>query len=291
MVVRIKRLQPPSYYLYNYKIPLLTDLALYVRDKWDFWINKYDSKDILFRNIEIETVNKCNNDCPFCPASVSRDTRKFAELPEWLFLKILDELKELNFEGEIRLWHNNEPLLDKRLERFIEHTKVKLPSAEISIWTNGLILTFSRLLSLYRAGLRYLLIDSYGDELSVPTNISSILERIRGSEIERDMEIIVWLRYKDVRLANRGGINSAVVGEKTNYLTQKRLCDLPFITFFINSEGFAHICCNDVYYSHVVGNVGTESIVDIWKRMSVIREEIVKTGRANLIPCMYCDKP
>lgn len=41
----------------------------------------------LFNNIEIETVNRCNGTCSFCPVNKNQDPREYKKMPEELFKK------------------------------------------------------------------------------------------------------------------------------------------------------------------------------------------------------------
>ena len=77
------------------------------------------SKSPELHSIEIETVNACNNDCSFCPASKKNDTRIHRFMSEKLFKKIITELQEMQYSGVVSLFSNNEPLLDKRIFEFI----------------------------------------------------------------------------------------------------------------------------------------------------------------------------
>lgn len=76
----------------------------------------------LFSSIEIETMNRCNGKCTFCPVNHDIDPRKFSRMSEPLFQKIIDELKTLNYSGRLALYSNNEPFLDVRIEDFARYT-------------------------------------------------------------------------------------------------------------------------------------------------------------------------
>jgi len=78
-----------------------------------------------FYTIEIETQNRCNNDCPFCPVNRNNDTRKHAVMKEEIFFTIIDRLRAMDYHGNISLFSNNEPLLDGRILKFVEHAKKK----------------------------------------------------------------------------------------------------------------------------------------------------------------------
>ena len=249
-MITIKNEQPMSYWVAKYPIlrPLDTLHSLYLFEK------KFGKCDLnnppLFTEVLIETYNRCNNDCQFCPANINVDKRKASFMTEKMFSDIIRQLKEIDYKGVLTLSGNNEPLLDKRLEKFIEISTQNL-KAKVSFFTNGKLLTFERLKSLYRAGLRNMIIDNYNYKLELLPNINKLLERIRGTDIEKDMNISVWVRYKNARLSNRAG--NAPNGHKADWLARMRKCGLPFEQLNINPSGLMFGCCVDVYYQNVVG--------------------------------------
>lgn len=300
MPIHIKKLQHYSYYIAKYHIPVFSELAVTFVGRRRFNI-KYDNYKLrlpdLFSKIEIETFNRCNNDCQFCPANRNVDIRKPTYMGEELFSSIIDQLEELNYSGTIYLHHNNEPLLDMRLEKFIAEAVQKLPKAKVEVWTNGKILTKNRLRSLYEAGLRLLLVDNYHKKLTLLPHIKKVLDEIKGHEIERNMNILVWLRYKDAILTNRAGEAPNKKRSITRLkkierdLIHKRGCRFPFEQLNINPEGKVHICCYDVYCENIVGDLKKERIVDVWRgpMLTKIRQEILKRGRKNILLCRRCD--
>jgi pyruvate-formate lyase-activating enzyme len=114
------------------------------------------------RLIEIEIHSYCNRKCNWCPNKFI-DRNFYKELPEDIFLKILNELKENNFgknyeKPMITFSRFNEPtynidLLNKR----IKQTKQILPYIETIVNTNGDYLTKENLNK----------ISPYLDELSI----------------------------------------------------------------------------------------------------------------------------
>ena len=92
-------------------------------------------------SIEIETINRCNNNCSFCAVNRINDSRKLKWMSESLFFSIIDQLAEIDYGGYLSLFSNNEPLLDTRICEFIGYARKKLPRARLSIFTNGILLT------------------------------------------------------------------------------------------------------------------------------------------------------
>jgi hypothetical protein len=300
MPVKIRRTQPLSYYVAKFRIPIITNLLvslvsiLVLRLKFA----KFLKKPYIFDTIEIETFNRCNNDCSFCPANRNVDKRTPCYMSEKLFSKIIDQLVEIDFSGNVNLFINNEPLIDKRLEKFIEEVTSKLPKSTIFILTNGLLLNHDRLKSLYDAGLKNIIIDNYNDKMKINSNVKKMLDDIRGSEIEKNMNIVVWLRYKNAVLTNRTGsapnkkYKFLNFGEIEKNIILRRSCGFVIGGLNITPEGKVPICCADVYGKHIIGDVNKEKIVDIWygEKSSMIREELFNKGRFGLYPCNMCDK-
>lgn len=105
------------------------------------FVNENMTEVPLFHEIEIETINRCNGGCSFCPVNVQNDIRTEKLMDENLFYKIINELKEIRYAGRIALFSNNEPLLDKRIVVFSRYVRENLPNAQIHLFTNGTLLS------------------------------------------------------------------------------------------------------------------------------------------------------
>jgi len=287
------------YYFNKYHIPIASEAIATLHGEMKRIKCKWSSCDPpLFSQISIETYNRCNNDCSFCPANRNFDKRKPVHMKEEMFSKIISELKQLDFGGTVALHINNEPLLDPRLPHFVSETRNLLPDVGISIWTNGILLDESMLDELYQHGLcgnAVLLVDDYSYDMRMSPNLSELVEKIHGTQIERDLRIIVWIRDKNARLTrragnapNRRGQNMSKVEEK---MILRRWCSYPFTQLNVNPSGLVHVCCNDVYYENIVGDLSKESLLEVWRgeRLRRIREELDNNGRRNINPCRNCD--
>ena len=91
----------------------------------------------IFTQIQVETFSKCNGGCSFCPVNRFVDPRSSELMKEELFYKIINELSEIDYSGIFYFHMNNEPLLDKRIYKFVKDTRKTLPKATLSLWTNG----------------------------------------------------------------------------------------------------------------------------------------------------------
>ena len=141
---------------------------------------KYENSIPPINTIEIETINRCNNDCSFCPVNRNDDTRPFCKMSEELFKKIIDELAQNNYSGYISLFSNNEPLVDVRIFQFLKYAKDKLPNATHCMYTNGILLDDEKYIELVKY-LDFLVIDNYDDDLKLLPNVSEIYNKYKAT--------------------------------------------------------------------------------------------------------------
>jgi 2-iminoacetate synthase ThiH len=92
-------------------------------------VENYFKNPTLFRNVEIETVNRCNATCPFCGVNKNNDPRPFAKMKDETFRKIIDNLVKLNYDGTVFYHSNNEPFIDARIIDFIKYSTAALKNA------------------------------------------------------------------------------------------------------------------------------------------------------------------
>lgn len=233
----------------------------------------------LFDRVEIETINRCNNYCEFCPVHVGADPRTFARMTDETFTGIIQDLKSLNYNGCLGLFSNNEPLLDSKIIKRVEYARAMLPGAFHYMYTNGLLLNEKRFLGLVK-NLDLLVIDNYADKL-LP-GVNDVYEKHKD-EFSR---VVIRMRSKDEVLTTRGGL----AGNRGSIQSLNSPCVLPFTQMVIRPDGKVSLCCNDAYGNYTLGDVTKESLKDIWdgKRYANIRALLLQ-GRKNLEICNGCD--
>jgi hypothetical protein len=299
MRLTIDRTRPASYYVSKYHVPILSECATYFVDALcrSGAARHFDlDNPPLFTHIEIETYNRCNNDCDFCPANVNFDKREPKFMEAKLFSRIVENLRELHFSGHICLYHNNEPLLDSRLPEFVRECVGKLPSATVEVSTNGLLLNRERLDDLRRAGLKKLVINNYDYQRGIQPHTKQLIATLEEHDANDNMEIVVWIRDKGAVLTNRAGhAPNRAASSRTDIerqIIQRKWCKFPFTQFNVGAHGVAHLCCYDVLYEKPIGDLRARSILEIWRGEEIrrIREELLTHGRRNLYPCANCDK-
>lgn len=242
----------------------------------------------LFTHVEIELINRCNNDCPFCPVNKHQDIRILKKMDEELFYKIIDNLKELNYSADISYYSNNEPLLDDRVYKFIEYGKKSLPNARHILYTNGIMLTLERYNKLFEAGLDYLKIDNYDDDFKLISSVQEIYDYYQENENPYADKTEIVLRLKNEVLSNRGG--EAQNAEEADAPLDIS-CFLPFYQFIIRPDGKVSMCCVDAYGTTTMGDINTTKIEDIWygKTHMGVLKQLTEENRTTLSICQKCD--
>jgi radical SAM protein with 4Fe4S-binding SPASM domain len=240
----------------------------------------------LFETIEIETVNRCNGECAFCPVNRHEDTRKYAKMDENVFENIIQQLKDLNYDGRLQIFSNNEPLMDKRICDLVKYAKNELPNSHMSFFTNGTLLDEEK----FHLLIPYcdtFCIDIYhnGDNI-IPDNIKQIIEICNQNTELKNKVIISMINKKAIR-NNRGGQS------KNRMFTYKlkSSCSLPFKQLIVRPDGKISLCCNDPLGKCTLGDVTKQPLVEIWnsKEYQKVRENLYKKGRSSISLCEFCD--
>jgi len=248
-----------------------------------------------FYQIQIETCSFCNETCSFCPANMIDDVREKKFMSQEIIDKIIHDLREVGFKGLISLFNNNEPLIDKRLESIIQQCKKELPEAKIQILTNGKLLTFKRFESLYLSGLDSLVIDNYySDKPVLNRPVVEFVKEYNNSKYRSLTNVKIYMRYKDEVLDSRGG-NSPNKQKLMQNLPIKKFCVYPFMQFNVNYLGNVNLCCNDVYYQNIMGDVTANSIKEIWEssafkdvRRRLLNKTVTMAFARNVIRSISC---
>jgi len=238
----------------------------------------------LFSRVEIETINRCNGSCTFCPVNKNDDPRKPEKMTDELFDKIINELHDLDYSGDIGLFANNEPFLDKRLEVFAKKTRELLPGARIEIYSNGTLIELERFIKIIPY-LDLLVIDNYNDKLKWHDTVKDIMEYLKQHP-EHASKVSIRMRKETALMSTRGG-------QAPNNKKKKALpisCLLPFYHFYIRPDGKVGLCCVDALAKHTLGDVSQDSLKDVWfsETYKKVRERI-RQGRDSMDVCDCCD--
>ncbi len=235
--------------------------------------------------ISIETINRCNSTCEFCPANKNSDKRPFAKMNEELFKKIIAELADLNYDGYLNLYVNNEPFMDVRIEEWYEYAKKNLPKAKMLLYTNGTLVTEERFRNII-PHIDKMIINNYSETLELHENIRKIYNIVEHEKMYWNKDITIQIRYIKEILTNRSGEAPNKRIKKTN----NRLCIMPFTDFTIYPNGTVGLCCSDATEKTNLGNVKERTIYDIWSSEQYrILRDLVGKDRELYSFCKGCD--
>jgi MoaA/NifB/PqqE/SkfB family radical SAM enzyme len=238
-------------------------------------------------SVDIETINRCNGTCSFCPANKHDEKRPYQKMDDALFEKILVELSGLNYSGTVSLFGNNEPFLDARMPEMLKMTRSLLTKAKIHMYTNGILLTKEKLnsVAVYIDCLR---INNYSEKYELTESSKMIYEHVRQNESHfRNTEVIIDLRYNGEYLSNRAK-SAPNKADSKKIITST--CLLPFSDLNIKPDGTVSLCCCDVFGKNDFGNVKDQSILEIFhgEKFKEIRK-MIYPSRSNVAFCKYCD--
>ena len=239
----------------------------------------------LFSMVEIETMNKCNGECAFCPVNKFDDPREFKRMDEDLFRSIIYQLKEINFKGRISIFSNNEPLMDKRIFDFVKYIKKELPSIHLSFFTNGLLLDIEKFNKLIPDCDTFCIDIYYADNEYIPNNIMPIVNECMGNK-SLQTKVKIQLINKNAIRNNRGGKSK----NRKNIYKLETTCLLPFKQVIIRPDGKLSLCCNDASGSFTLGDLTKEKLTDIWynNNFKEIRDKL-RYNRRQIDMCDKCD--
>lgn len=272
---------------------------------------KYKAKYKYIRMVEIEIFSYCNRKCWFCPNSfIDRNSTNILMLEE-LYLKILNELKSINYSNMISYSRYNEPTSNREIFiKRLKQAKTIIPNATLHTNTNGDFLTRDYLDELYESGLKSMNIQSYlsKNEIfntdNIKIKIDIMAEKLGLDFVEKINSIDryeIAFKYEEMNLNmyardfrlngnNRGGVLDTIPA-----IIRKSPCYIPFSDIYIDYNGKVLPCCNfrsDIkeHNNFILGDANNESILDIFNniKMKKLRKKLLK-DIDKLKPCNECN--
>lgn len=238
----------------------------------------------IFRLVTIETITACNRRCEYCPnAYTERGTLANKQLlDEAIFLKVMDELAEIGFQGTLVPGFYGEPLLDPRLPMLLTEAKRRLPRMNITLITNADFLTVPTYQELTQAGVTLFDITLHG------RTASKALREVFSYHLQhraKQVQISCSIPGNMKRWSNRGG------SLELQALEKKRVCSRPTEIIVIDYQGNMILCCQDYFSSVQFGNVRHERLMDIWRKPEYrkLRAEL-RAGIMRPLICQQCGK-
>lgn len=285
---------PQDYMLDEFHYRTESDFALYTarRDAISYgYIKHYICKRYngtqkkLFNKLEIETINRCNGTCDFCPVNRACDPRPFRRMDETLFLRIIEQLQALSYSGAVALFSNNEPLLDSRLSTFLRIARQALPNAFIYLYTNGTLLNKALLFELL-PHLDWIHVDCYTNVPKLPQDMEYLRQICQEEKVPPE-KISFHLRNRRELLTTRAG--TAPNRSKPSHVHS--LCPLPFSQMIIRPDGKVSQCCNDALGQVTLGDLTAQTIEEVWygTTLETLRANMLADGRSCCELCRNCD--
>lgn len=263
-----------------------SNLRFFLLTRFPFIINflnyiKYKQFD-LFNIIEIETITACNRKCTYCPnskyeRSLLKNTKKIN--PD-IFHKIIDQLAEIRFSGNIHPHFYGEPLLDDRLFKLLKYSKDKLNYALILIFTNGELLSFELYEKFSNLNVGFVISTHSPD---IKDKIKIIQNKFK-EKYGYNKKNILWNKINDkTKLNNR---SNEIQLKNIKY---RRKCNWPSFFCIINYKGEVILCCNDYHSRVVLGSLKKENLLAIWNKeeFKQLRKDI-KKGNFKYDLCIKC---
>jgi len=239
----------------------------------------------LFRTASIETSSFCNRTCETCIRNSYPNKKRIApwhelhnHLPMKTIFEIGYQLRDVGFKENICLSHYNEPLLDHRLDKIIEHFKSLGCFRNIYFHTNGDFMNQDWADRL----------DGLADKIIVSLYMEKKTERI---EWIKSLFKKTFIDYTD------GGHITSHYSPRENLKAKiaehvPTECKIPITTMIINHRAQYLLCCEDVVGRFNLGTFPRPSIEHYWygNRHVEIINTLVANGRRNYQYCKICPR-
>ena len=270
--------------------------------------------------VNIEPTNRCTLACTICPRRLSG--RPEVDLDWDLFLALADEIAANGPIMKIFLQKDGEPLLHPRIVEMVRVLREKNCAKNISVITNGTVLTEALFSSLAEAGLDDLII-------SIDTVDPEEYLHLKGVDclgrVERNVHAAIrlkkehgWLNPRvKARMVSRKGKEDEVaafckkwkdavdmvditpyhtwmgsVKDERNYQKGSRYpCSLLWYTGVVNADGKVSPCCIDYNEAGVIGGIQKAGLKGIWNgpRMNVLRMAHLRGNYHKTEICGPCE--
>ena len=263
--------------------------------------------------VQIESTNLCNAKCVFCPRDEMHRLQGIMDMD--LFRKVVDECAALGIT-HVRLHNYGEPFLDRRLVEKVRYAKTR-GIAEVGMISNGSLITPDIAQGLIDAGLDAINIsvDASGKETFERTRVNldydvvidniRTLDRLRREAGRaRPKLILSFVRQQDSPEEQafidtwRGIADKIHITDLHNWAgTLNAHSDVAYpcyrlwLTFTVLWDGRVSLCCADFDGRHVLGDLRTSTIRDVWNSPAyrAVRRQHLESGGPEI--CRSCDLP
>lgn len=258
--------------------------------------------------IHFGTNNVCNFKCKFCPTGDDELLKKYnvkkGFMKYELFCKCIDELKEFPNKIKKIMFHiDGEPLLHPDLPKMIKYAKKSKVSNNLTLFTNGALLTPELSRKIIDAGIQFIQVsiegvsdEKYLELTGTKTSYNNILANTAYLYCNRGNDCFVTAKIIDCGLSEGEkekflndfknvtdechieniisfideSIKDTSLGKKSGLTTDgiiqvdKKVCTNPFYTMSVNFDGRVSACTCDWSKRTIIGNVNNNTLKEIW---------------------------
>lgn len=271
--------------------------------------------------IFIDPANVCNQKCSYCPTGhpdLLKDTARRPTVMDFrLYEQILYQCEDFPDKIKtLRLYKDGEPLLNPNFADMIAYAKDTGKFIQVDTTTNGLLLNQEVNKQIVHAGLDRINISvPKGYDSEYLANVADlfvtafdgmhIFAKIAGDYLTEDERhrflddfgcithdcaiehtVPCWPGF-DVDQIN---LDVGVYGQPLQ--GEPQVCPYIFYQMAVNADGTVSRCFLDWSYRHIMGNLRSEHIMDVWngRIFSVLREDNLRMLRHCLMSCCDCQQ-
>ena len=236
----------------------------------------------MFERACFESNAGCNfNKCWYCPQSV--DQKENHLMSDEVFEKMVMQLSKIGWQGFrgmfAPVFFGEPTMLGDKLVDMMDFARMRLPRAQLHVFTNGILLTTDLYDKLIKVGVDKIIITRH------PGASTKNIDRLWNSANPQEYNEKVWDRtLDDIKLWKRGPIT--IPPDRVLHLER---CPMAAEQLTVDWKGNILFCCNDYYGSHQHGNIMERDILSIWKdpEFAKLRGEVRK-GLYTLALCKNC---
>ena len=263
-------------------------------------------------SIQVELTEGCNRGCGFCGLRGMRKTGKepFYFMTKETVTRIVDEIVRVGWKSRIIFSMHGEPSLNKNWLNIIRMFRKHLPSAVLSVMTNGYGIVNSDadmdtvLSKISKSGLNDLIIDMYtpnddGHQIKDFCENKNIKYQIldKGVPLYSSSHTSFRILFNppiqtdEGAAINRHLCNHCGAAAPLDFSYDGKRCARPFREMTFRYDGSVALCCNDFRGQYPIGNINERDIDDIWqdKRFKAARILLYQGERSAFVPCKGCN--
>ena len=270
--------------------------------------------------IQVQTINRCNYQCPMCPYPELTAIEPQSQLDGELFRRLIDQVEAAGRRVKLCLMLQNEPFLDRRFFELLDYAHSRpLAIASISTVSNGSVLSAEMLDRLMGYERFFLTISVNSTERrryqavhgrDLWPRIHGMLSAWQGRRSRIRLSFVLdgeslaagrefrsfWggLGYATRFVPIFARVDTMQVSSPVHRIDERfGHCHYPLDTLNVLADGGVILCCNDWLHQQQFGNLHRASIAEVWNSPELVRlRRMALEGRLREEAiCHSCDYP